>query len=389
MKIVFVTYHNWETKRIGGFHKFAEGCALAGHEVVFMSFERPYYIYFKHEERLNKTVLKDLSKGILYEVEKNGKKGEILNVTWPTLRIPMPFAKWFPENFVEWTAKNSITPFSVFQKKFLNGTDVFVLESVGVSIFDLLKKHNPKAKFVYRPSDPIMVDGVSSREIEQESYVLKNCDLNILVNQAGLDLYKRKVVGFDAKVKYEILSNGVDTDKFKEKYPVPEMLEKTNTALYVGALAPEWELTLKIANECPDFNFIIVCPVECPSNIKEVAPSNLFFIPGIYPAEVPAWITNCDVFIVPYPTGMYKIRPWGITAKYYQSMTAKRPIVVYDDTDELADYGVTVTHTHADFVKGIKDAFKGKKVVEYNLGDKDWDSINKKFIERLELLCKQ
>ncbi len=389
MKVTFVTYHNWETKRIGGFHKFAEGCALVGHEVVFMSFERPYYIYFKHDERLNKDVLRELLTGKIYKVEKKGKKGSVLNCTWPTIRVPMPLAKLLPECFVEWTAKHSIRPFKCFQNKFLKNTDVFVLESVAVPIFDLLKKHNPGAKFVYRPSDPIMVDGVSEREVEQEAYVLKRCDLNILVNQAGLDLYRRKVKEFDSSVRYEILSNGVDTDKFKERYPIPEMLQKSNTALYVGALAPEWVLTLKMARECTDVNFVIVCPVECPSEIKAMAPQNLHFIPGIYPSEVPAWITNCSVFIVPYPTDMYKIRPWGITAKYYQAMTAKKPIVVYDDTDELRNYGVTVTHTYEDFINGIRSAFNRETVINYNLGDKDWDSINKIFIDKLLLLCQK
>ena len=102
MKITFVSYHNWETKRIGGFHKLAEGCALAGHEVVFMSFERPYYIYFKKDERLNKTVLRELTTGKAFEVEKNGKKGKILNCTWPTLDLPYVFAKHLPLLVQKW-----------------------------------------------------------------------------------------------------------------------------------------------------------------------------------------------------------------------------------------------------------------------------------------------
>ncbi len=388
MKITFVTYHNWETKRIGGFHKFAEGCTKAGHEVVFFSFERPYYIYFKKDERLNKKVLCELSKGKRYEVSDGKSSGSILNCTWPTLRIPMPIAKIFPESVVESSAEKSLMPFKKFQQSFLEGTDVFVLESVGVPIFDLLKEHNPTAKFVYRPSDPIMVDGVSEREKEQEAYVLKKCDLTLLVNQAGLDLYRSKMSDFDENVRYKILSNGVDTDKFKEQYPVPAQFEKGNIALYVGALAPEWKLTLKIAEACPDINFVIVCPVECPQEIKEHSPSNLFFIPGIYPSEVPAWITNCDVFIVPYPTGMYKIRPWGITAKYYQAMTAKKPIVVYDDTDELKQYGISVNHDYESFINNIKKAFENKHDVQYELGDKDWSSINNVFINELENLIK-
>ncbi len=384
MKITFVTYHNWETKRIGGFHKFAEGCALAGHEVVFFSFERPYYIYFKKEERLNKKVLRELSKGKQFIVSDGTRSGVILNCTWPTIRIPMPFARMVPESVVDKSARQSITPFKKFQHSFLDGTDVFVLEKVGVPIFDLLKEYNDKARFVYRPSDPIMVDGVSEKEKIQESYVLKNCDLALLVNQEGLDLYKSKMPDFEETVNFEILSNGVDTAKFKEKYPAPSLFDKGNIALYVGALAPEWELTLKIAEACPEINVVIVCPEECPQKIKSTNLSNFFYIPGIYPTEVPAWITNCDVFIVPYPTGMYKIKPWGITAKYYQAMTARKPIVVYDDTDELRKYGISVSHDYDSFIASIKEAVRYKHEIDYHLGDKDWASINKVFINKIK-----
>jgi len=384
MKVTFVTYHNWETKRIGGFHKFAEGCALAGHEVVFFSFERPYYIYFKKDERLNKKVLHELSKGKRFEVSNGNETGVILNCTWPTVRIPMPWAKYIPESVVDWSAKKSLIPFRSFQETFLKGTDVFVLESVGVPIYDLIKEYNPNAKFVYRPSDPIMVDGASIKEQNQEAYVLKKCDLALLVNQAGLELYRTKMVNFDNSVNYDILSNGVDTEKFKKTYPVPTLLKKGNIALYVGALAPEWELTKKIAEACPDINFVIVCPADCPQEIKCSSPSNIYYIPGIYPSEVPAWITNCDVFIVPYPTGMYKIRPWGITAKYYQAMTARKPIVVYDDTDELRQFGISVNHDYDSFITNIRKAFDNRRVIEYGLEDKDWNHINTKFIGKLE-----
>lgn len=68
MKIVFVTYHNWETKRHGGFHALAEFACQNGHDVVFFSFSRPFKIFRAHDERLNKEVLKKLIKGIKYKV---------------------------------------------------------------------------------------------------------------------------------------------------------------------------------------------------------------------------------------------------------------------------------------------------------------------------------
>ena len=57
-KITFITTHNWDTKRQGGFHKFAEATAAAGIETVFFSFPRPYYGLFMKREQLNPQIIK-------------------------------------------------------------------------------------------------------------------------------------------------------------------------------------------------------------------------------------------------------------------------------------------------------------------------------------------
>lgn len=124
-KICFVTYHNWETKRHGGFHQFAQAAAQNGIETVFFSFSRPYYIRWKHEERLNKEVLDNLSIGVDYKIGK----GIIHNVTWPTLALPGVLRKFFPYKINEWLLTHSLTPFSSFKKKWLSDTECFVFES--------------------------------------------------------------------------------------------------------------------------------------------------------------------------------------------------------------------------------------------------------------------
>ena len=92
MKIVYVTYHNWVTKRHGGFHQFADYSSRHGIETVFFSFSRPYYIYFKHDERENKEVLRKLTRGVEYNVDSEHK---LINITWPTFAIPGFFRKTF------------------------------------------------------------------------------------------------------------------------------------------------------------------------------------------------------------------------------------------------------------------------------------------------------
>ena len=100
-KIVFITTHNWDTKRQGGFHKFAEATALAGIETVFFSFPRPYYGYFMKREQLNPQVIRTLKKGIQYQVGSGG----LLNVTFPTLRLPDAAGRFLPDGVMNFLLK--------------------------------------------------------------------------------------------------------------------------------------------------------------------------------------------------------------------------------------------------------------------------------------------
>lgn len=384
MKIVFVSFHNWETKRIGGFHRFAEAAARDGNEVVFFSFARPFYIYFKHEERLNKTVLKKLTKGEKYDL---GDGISLLNVTWPTLRLPQPIYSWMPNAINHWLNTHSLFPFKKFANKYLSHTDVFVFESnAGEEIFDLIKRFNPKAKYVYRPSDPRMINGVSDEIKKLEEHIMLSSDCVFVVNQAGLSLYRRKVCDFDKRVKAIILPNGVDTSDFKKKYLCPTVLRKNNTALYVGARIIEWNLVTLAAQHCQDINFVIVCPETPPKSFLESSPANLQYISGISPKEVAKWVTNCDVYIVPNPKGWYKIKPWGITAKYYQAMAAKRPIVAYEDTDELMRYGIAVSHSYEKFIDDLQSAMRTKGPFCYEYCGSDWNTITQKFLNQIKSL---
>ncbi|MCM1140951.1 MAG: glycosyltransferase [Muribaculum sp.] len=378
MKITFVTFHNWDTKRIGGFHKLAEGAVKAGHEVVFFSFSRPYFIYFKNEERLNKNILKDLSHGIQFDL---GGQYPLVNCTWPTLRLPQPFHKYVHRNINRWLETHSFSSFNKFSRKFLKGTDIFVFESCdSILLWDKLKKRFPKSKFYYRPSDPLMVEGADVLLAKEEERIMRNADNNFIVNQAGLALYSSKIHNFSTEIKHTILRNGVDTVNYNYTYPKPCELNKSNTFLYVGARVIEWPLIIEAAKQKKDYNFIIVCPEIPPSYFLSSQLDNITYIPGIPPKDVAAWVTNADVIIVPNPQGLYNIKPWGITAKYFQAMEAKKPIVAFDDTDELKNFGVYVAHTYQDFIAMLDQSLKNK-IINYNFIPKDWGKISEEFLQ--------
>lgn len=381
-KIVFITTHNWDTKRQGGFHKFAEAAARQGIETIFFSFPRPYYGIWMKREQLNKNVIKVLTKGKAYQIENS--ENTILNITFPTLRLPDSFGKCIPPFVMTFLAQTSLKPFRQFAKKFLAGTDCFVFESCeGIFLLNKIKKYFPDAKIIYRPSDPLVFDSVSQRLKEAEKKILKTANLSLIINDEGLAAYRAEISNFDHSVKYAMLSNGVDIESYRQKYPVPELLKKQNTILYVGAWEVEWSLLFEAATACPAFNFIVVCPnyPDTAISVKIKKYANLFYIPGIKPVDVPAWITNCDVVMVPYVTDFYKDRPLGITAKYYQAMAAEKPIVAYCDTPKLKEAGIPVCYTHEDFIFSIKNSLENKTIkYSFNLKDRDWNTICKQFL---------
>lgn len=379
-KIVFITAHNWDTRRQGGFHKFAEATAMAGIETVFFSFPRPYYGYMMKREQLNPQIIKTLKKGVGYEVGQ----GAVLNVTFPTLRLPDAAGRLLPDWLMNFLLKKSLGSFRSFAKRFLHGADCFVFESCeGVAFVDQVRKLFPQARIIYRPSDPLVYASVPERVRALERHILYTADLSLIVNQEGVEAYRASVPDFDQKVAYKVLSNGIDLDSYKKEYPVPPQLDKPNTVLYVGAWEVEWPLLFEAAERLADYSFVVVCP-NYPADkvLRQVERMpNLEYVPGIKPDEVPAWITNCSVVMVPYVTDFYKDRPLGITAKYYQAMAAEKPIVVYCDTPKLADVGVTVTYCYEDFISAVEKAMSaGSQHYQFDLQGRDWNDICRRFV---------
>lgn len=382
-KVVFLTVHNWVSNRQGGFHKFAEACCNAGAEVVFFSFPRPYYSLFQHQELYNRKSIAALAKGIRYEVGG----ATLTNVTLPTLKFPDAAGKLIPDALADSLERFSFGGLGRFAERYFSGTDVFVIESCGaVVLFDFLKKRFPQAKFVYRPSDPLMYDGALARRAKAEEHVMLGADMTLVVNDEGLALYRRKIPQFDTRVKHAVLPNGVDIAPYRARHEVPEPLKKLHTVLYVGAWEVEWTLLFEAAARRRDFKYIVVCPNFPDEKIRKRVGEipNLTYIPGIRPEEVPAWITNCDVVMVPYVTGFYKNRPLGITAKYYQAMAAGKPIVAYCDTPKLAEVGVQVTYDYEDFMRAVENAMERHEAqYTFDLSDREWPHITQRFLDTL------
>ena len=386
-KITFITYHNWETKRHGGFHQFAKYAAEKGNEVVFFSFSRPYYSVLKHEERLNATVLKKLNKGLEYRVGK----GVLFNVTWPTLALPGNIRNFFPDRVNVWLMTHSFKPFRCFQKQWLEGSDCFVFESCdAVYLLEDIKKYNPQAKIIYRPSDPI-ADLPSERYlIASEKKMLKCADKIILVNAESRDLYRIKFNEDYDDNKAIVIKNGVEVEAYYKKYPIPSILDYPKTAVYIGVFAVDWRLLQYAAKSLPDIRFVIVNPNLLSSYEQAIIDNNenLFYIQGISPDEVPKWVTNASIIIQPYPEGNVFSKRIGLslTAMHYKAMAANKPIVSHMIKKSMEKYGLFVTETFSQFVDAVRHSIDIVEVkYSYDIKQNDWDILCAKFIEEIDI----
>lgn len=385
MKIVYVTYHNWETKRHGGFHQFADYSCRQGIETVFFSFSRPYYICFKHEERENRDVLRRLSKGVVYNVDK---VHTLVNITWPTFAIPGPIREHFSPKFNIQMMTKSLTPFSKFAKKWLDKTDCFVFESCdAVCLVDLIKQRYPKALIVYRPSDPMLDRRKESYLIYGEKIMLEKSDLVICVNERGKNFYLESYPHVDASV-FRVIDNGVALGDFVKDYSRPSTMPIGRTALFVGASPIDWDSVIFAASKLPDVNFVLVSPVEQPAkSLQEIKSyKNIYYIPGIPPKEVAAWMTNADIIIQPIPekTERYKKKTLSITAQNYKAMAARKYIVSYMGPQSFSDYGIISTYNYDDFTNSIKNFIGKEAQYDLNLEEKNWDYICAKFFNEIQ-----
>jgi hypothetical protein len=385
MKIVYVTYHNWETKRHGGFHQFADYSCRQGIETVFFSFSRPYYIVFKHEERENKEVLLKLSKGIEYNIDSEHK---LINITWPTFAIPGFFRDYFSDKFNIYMMTKSLTPFGTVAKKWLEGTDCFVFESCdAVCLVDKIKERYPNSLIVYRPSDPMLDRRKESYLIYGEKVMLEKSDLVICVNERGKKFYLESYPNVDESV-YRVIDNGVALNDFVNDYTRPSTMPKGRTALFVGASPIDWDSVIFAASKLPDINFVLVSPADQPKKSLQDIQSyeNIYYIPGIPPKEVAAWMTNADIIIQPIPekTERYKKKTLSITAQNYKAMAAGKYIVSYMGPQSFSDYGIISTYNHEDFANSIAKHIGKKAQYDLNLEEKNWDYICSQFFKEIQ-----
>lgn len=374
-KIVFISTHDYKAKRQGGFHVFAEKLSK-DFDVIFFSYPRSFFIKIRKKKLIEYD-------NISYCKDRDEMYGNVRNISTMLFIPPVSILRYFPKRVVEWAFRLRLPSFKKYCKQHFKGVDYFILESnPSVIIFDYLRQEFPQAKFLYRPSDPMLKSPELKFYHEYEINVIRKCNFIFAVNQDGVDLYRQYVPELGNN-RIEIISNGIEMASYEKTYSIPKEYEGLNNRIcYIGARPAEWGVVIEAAKRVDNANFIVICPEVPPQNfmvaLKEL--KNLHYIQGISPSLVPQFVTNADIIMIPNPTGMYKKYPWGITAKYYQAMRSGKQIVVYSDDAKLKKYGIVVTQTFDEFIVEILNALQDIHRVNYDFdfSGKDWNFLTSK-----------
>lgn len=279
MKVVFLSYHYWFSKRKAGFHFLAEAFLELGAECLFITSSISRLSLVKRDYR---TKCPHFNQAVnqIYKVSDK------LNISvWMPLFHPFK-AKMSILNIAlsEVFELYPLLPISENIILYLKQANIIIFESTSsILLLQRFKHINPQAKFVYRASDDL--DMIDVPQIVK-NYEKKNLHLFDLVSVPSQFL-RSKLSKYSDKVKYH--SHGFNKELFEKKYTNPYQDMKVN-ALFVGTGDLDYEFLQIAANVCTNWVFHIIGPV--PRSIKE---DNIIYYGEVSYENTIPYIQHADV----------------------------------------------------------------------------------------------
>ncbi len=381
--------HQWDNFRIAGFHMIARSFAENGYDVGLASSPLSWTGLLRRGDQFGFRRLWKLAT-VGAKIELAG--GRIHNFTTLSGALPGPFRRAFPQSSRradERATKRLIAKTS----RYFPCPDFVCLESIPiVKQFHELKAKFNRAKFVYRPSDPLLARASIPDDIKQaEIDVVNQVDLLVAVNARALDLYRGHGMNRSSAKRTVVLPNGFDAAAYTRDWDLPiELAGMTRPiALYFGASAPYWEALLELAKRQSRWSVVIVCPVPLPSVLRRPVESfapRLRVIPGVPPERIASFVANADAIAIAYPP---ECAHWtrGPHSKIYQAIAARKPIVGLNlglgiDIPEI------LNHNEIPAFIGAFDKIDPGLRIDYafGLGELDWKCFRSRFFDAIETI---
>ena len=199
-------------------------------------------------------------------------------------------------------------------------------------IFDAIRKNEIETLVYHCVDDLAAVPGVDTLNfIVNEQILLRRCDFVFVTNKELL----KKCESENSNVHY--MSNVVDLNHFlkaHKSHPTPITILKASAPrlCYIGALSDykiNFELLFSIANKRRDWSWILIGDErEGQKNawLKKLGElSNVFCIGKIHYSELPQYMSNMDVGLLPTLVNDYTKSMFPM--KYYEYLAAGLPVV--------------------------------------------------------------
>ena len=382
---LIITFHDWKSNRLAGFHHLAKSLLISGYDVGFCSHKRPViHSIFNRSDILNLKNWKRLFLGVEY-IEYNHS---LLNFTGLDITLPNKVSRLFGRFNLNIILQEISDFFLTLRcKKLFPNPNLIIIES-GSSVFSYkwLKQIYKNKTFIYRPSDPCIGGQIDRILLHREKQLYSEANMVLLVNDESRELYRK--FGFVAEEsRLKILPNAIDLSSFSKDYNCPSALKNQPSITYIGGHPPDLNLICKIAAAQPHLKVLVVCPERLSkSDFRLISNySNINYIEGLTPNEVPRYLLHSTIIMIPYKAS-FKSKPLGMHGKIMQAAVCKKPIVCKNIEADLSKFGLFVARDDTHFLSYVDYLLKNKiKVIDYDINIQSWDNFCKAFANILNL----
>jgi len=180
-KVVFLSWHYYNSKRQAGFHFLAKAIKEKGFKVVFISSVISLFTYYRKDLKIYE---KDFNKNVLKPITFNGVKS-IVNLSI----LPPPISR--SSKTLEFLSKILFRLNKASIKELINAEYIVFESAQSILFFKKIKTINPKANYIYRMSDDLEAMKGSKMIIKYERSILAQFDLVSVPTKTMYDKFKK------------------------------------------------------------------------------------------------------------------------------------------------------------------------------------------------------
>lgn len=248
MRVVLITWHYLESKRRAGFHWLADAYWRSGCEVVFVTVSLSWLSLFSGDPRFAYPVIREAGRmKWLHE--------RLASYVW--------FTSWHPAN-LRWGVLNRLSssafraygdlPLGEVEPHLRDASLIIFDATLGLFLFDRLKRMNPQARYVYRVSDDLRFLRNHPLLLSVEDQCIPRFDQ---ISVPSEYIYRRFAHLPTAALHYHGLNKAV----FDEESLTP-YAEGSINAVFVGVSHFDVDFIEQASRLCPEWRFHIIGPIR-------------------------------------------------------------------------------------------------------------------------------